>query len=759
MRGVSLAQSVERDAVLLSASRSESRRTMGKELERDLGLPSVIAISIGAMVGSGIFILPGLAMKMAGPAVVLAYLVAGILVLPAALSKSEMATAMPEAGGTYLYIERGMGPLLGTIAGVGTWFSLTFKGALALVGGAPYLVYLFDLPVRPVALAVGVVLIGVNIFGAKQSGRLQVGIVIVMLAAMLWFIVGGTGGVDSARFGDFYSSGFGGIVGATGFVFVSYAGVTKVASVAEEIENPDRNIPLGILGSLVLTTAIYVAIVAVMVGVAPADQLSDSSVPMIIAADATLSTVGVLAVIVAALLALISTANAGILSSSRYPLAMSRDGLAPPTFESIHDRFGTPVPAITLTGVVFLALVATNAVSGIAKLASAFQILVFILINLAVVAFREGDVAAYEPSFETPLYPFPQGVGVVGGLVLLTQMGWQPMVGAVLITVASMVWYYAYVYRRGGVDREGAATDALRRSVGRSAVEKTQSQVETDEYEVLVATTEQTPPATETNLIDLAADVARDRNGRVRVAQFDEVPDQTPLGRSAETLTPQDQSFEQRLEDRSTDSDVPILFGEVVSHDTKHAIVNYAGETGADALVIERPADQFPSSVLGDRTGWVEDHAPCDVIEVVAFANDAIETVSVVTDGGPYDPAKIPVVDGVATAADAEIRFFYPVEPDAPATRRDTIDDYFAELETMVDAPVKTTIVETSDRQEAIDVAAVDADLLVVSGTRRSVRDRLFGHRDHGAADCDTVVVYGADQPGPVRRALEERLF
>ncbi len=113
---------------------------MGKQLERDLGLPSVTAISIGAMAGSGISILPGLAMKMAGPAVVFSYLLAGLLVLPAALSKSEMATAMPEAGGTYLYIERAMGPLFGTIAGVGTLFSLTFKRALAPVGGADRLV-------------------------------------------------------------------------------------------------------------------------------------------------------------------------------------------------------------------------------------------------------------------------------------------------------------------------------------------------------------------------------------------------------------------------------------------------------------------------------------------------------------------------------------------------------------------------------------------------------------------------------------------
>jgi len=184
---------------------------MPKELERDLGLFAVVAISIGAMVGSGIFILPGLALKTAGPAVILAYLLAGVLVLPAALSKAEMATAMPEAGGTYIYIERGMGPLLGTIAGVGTWFSLSFKGALALVGGVPYVLYLFDLPVKPVALALAVVLVLVNLVGAKQTGRLQVAIVAVMLAAMVWFVVGGLPSTDSTYYGGFFDEGSGGL--------------------------------------------------------------------------------------------------------------------------------------------------------------------------------------------------------------------------------------------------------------------------------------------------------------------------------------------------------------------------------------------------------------------------------------------------------------------------------------------------------------------------------------------------------------------
>jgi len=735
---------------------------MGKELERDLGLPSITAISIGAMVGSGIFILPGLAMKMAGPAVVLAYVLAALLVLPAALSKSEMATAMPEAGGTYLYIERGMGPLLGTVAGVGTWFSLAFKGALALVGGAPYLVYYFDLPVTPVAVGVALVLILVNIIGAKQTGRMQIVIVVIMLAALLWFITFGGGDVGQSQFDGFFDSGLNGLLGATGFVFVSYAGVTKIASVAEEIENPDRNLPLGMLGSLVLTTGIYVAIVVVMVGVAPASELKDSSVPMIVAAREVLAGPGIAAVIVAALLALVSTANAGILSSSRYPFAMSRDGLAPDIFEEVSDEYNTPVQAITITGAVLLVLITVVPIDSIAKLASAFQILVFCLVNLAVIAFRQGNIESYDPSFETPLYPVPQLFGIVGGLVLLPYMGPVPLVGAVVITAGSMAWYYYFVYRRGGVDREGAAADAVRRNLGRRVVAETESQVERDEYEVLVAVREETTPAVERSMIELAEDTARSRGGHVRVAQFDVVPDQTPLSLSADALTEADRAFEKRLQDRATNNDVPIEYGEVVSHDTGHAIVNYARETGADALILESSDERFPASVLGDGVHWVEEHAPCDIIELSEYHHGAYERVGVVTDGQPYDPPKVAIADAIASQSGATVEFYYPVPADSPVSRRNTIEDYLSELIDLCDSPVKTHIVETADSGDVIQVAAAGSDLLVVSGTQGGFRSRLTGTsvdrlvRDE---DCEVLLVYGGDKPGPVQEQLEQKLF
>ena len=738
---------------------------MGKQLERDLGLPSVTAISIGAMVGSGIFILPGLAMKMAGPAVVFAYFLAGVLVLPAALSKSEMATAMPEAGGTYLYIERAMGPLFGTIAGVGTWFSLTFKGALALVGGAPYLALLLeyllvDLPVEPLAFGVAIVLIAVNLVGAKQTGRMQIGIVAVMLAVMVWFIVSGVPSVESARFEGFFDSGFEGIAAATGFVFVSYAGVTKVASVAEEVENPDRNLPLGILGSLVITAGIYVAIVTVMVGVADEAALTSTETPMTLAAGNVLPFAGVVAVVIAALLALISTANAGILSSSRYPFAMSRDGLAPGLFEEVSDRFETPVNAITITGVFLLALLFLP-IGQIAKLASAFKILVFVLINVALIAFRQGSIEAYDPSFEAPLYPLPQLVGIVGGLVLLRYIGFVPLVGAVVITLGSMAYYYVFVYRRGGVGREGAMTDAIRRSVSRDLVEQTESAVDTENYEVLVAVTEETEPGVERSLVDLGTDLARSESGGVHVARFDEVPDQTPLPGSADRLTEGDRAFEARLSDRATDAEIPIRYGEIVSHDTRHAIVNYADDIEADVLLIERPGERFTETILGSDTDWIEEHAPCSVLEVTDLDHDSVERVGVVTDDGPFDPAKVGLADALATAAGASVTFYYPIGADPPESQRNTAADYLSELAALCTGPVETVVAE-ADTDAAVDRATAESDVLVVSGHDRGLTDRLLGRardliesdREHG-----TVVVHGASRPGRLRRAIEQRLF
>ncbi|WP_135365430.1 amino acid permease [Halosimplex halophilum] len=723
-----------------------------KSLERDLGLPTVLAISIGAMIGSGIFILPALALETAGPSVVLAYLLAGVLVLPAALSKSEMATAMPEAGGTYIYIERGMGPLLGTVAGVGTWFSLAFKGGLALVGGVPYLLIAFDLPVKPVALALAAVLILVNLLGAKQTGRLQVVIVVAMLAALSWFVVGSAASVQQTNFEPFFTGGAGGLLAATGLVFVSYAGVTKVASIAEEVEDPDRNIPLGILGSLGFTTLLYVLIVAIMVGVTDAGVVADSAVPVADAARATVGTLGVGAVVLAAVLALVSTANAGILSSSRYPFAMARDGLVPESLAAVSERFGTPATSITLTGGVLLALIAFVPIREIAKLASAFQILVFILINLTIVAFRKGEME-YDPSFESPLYPWTQAFGVLGGVVLITQMGGTAILGAVVITVGSVAWYVAYARPR--IQREGAATDVVRRRVGEDLLAETEDAITGETYEVLVALTSEVSREREAALLRMAADIVRPHDGRVVVVWFEEVPDQAPLETAVETQSPAEVRFEDRTDDLAVDLDVDVDVGEIVSHDTKHAIVNFAEHRRVDMILAEHERLRLRSRLVGDPIDWVVRHAPTDVLLVDNRGYDRPRTVELASDGGPFNPDQVAVTEAIASQNGSEVLLRDAGAGDGPDQRERTLGEFRDRFADLLSVPVSW-----SPAEGAADGSSAP-DLRIRRGADHRLRGALFDRESSRPPTCTEITVYPheSSQPGLVRRLLERVIF
>jgi APA family basic amino acid/polyamine antiporter len=430
------------------------------DLERSLGLYPTLMISIGAMIGSGIFVLPAIGFLEAGPSVVIAYLLAAVVVLPAALSKAELGTAMPESGGDYLYIERALGPLMGTIAGIGAWFSLTFKSAFALVGLGAYLLLLVPLGstgITLVGLALAVLIVGLNISGTELTGEAQAVIVTVVLLGLVayvgntaWIIGTGADGADASRLSGITGADPGIVFTAAALVFVSYAGVTKIASVAEEVKDPDRNLPRGILGSLGIMAVVYLGVITSIVVLNAPAALEEGGVhgasltPMADGADALFGGYGVEIVSVMAVIALMSMANAGVLSSSRFPLAMSRDDLLPDSLGTVDPRFKTPRNSILLTGGVLALLIAFVPVITLAEMASAFIIFVLSLINLALIAFREADVDTYDPAFRAPGYPVVQVVGTVAGFGMIARLGLLPILGAAGITVGGAVIYFVY---------------------------------------------------------------------------------------------------------------------------------------------------------------------------------------------------------------------------------------------------------------------------------------------------------------------------
>jgi amino acid transporter/nucleotide-binding universal stress UspA family protein len=672
----------------------------GRRLERGLGLYSVSSLSIGAMIGSGIFVLPGLAAELSGPSVILAYVLAGIVVLPAALAQSEMSTAMPRAGGTYLYIDLAMGPLMGTVAGIGVWFSLVFKAAFALDGIGEYLALFADVSAEIVAVAIGIVLIVVNLVGVRQSGRIQAILVTGVLLVLLIFIGGGAVEVDSSRYHPFFTGGFTGLIKTTGVVFVSYAGVTKVASVAEEVARPARTLPVAIMSSLLVMIFVYPAVVYVMIGVTPTDEFLGDTTPMATSIGQFLPDAAVTLVSITAILALTSMANAGLLASSRYPFAMARRRLVPAFFASIGDRSSAPTAAMIATGGVMLALVLTLPIFELAKLASAFQLLVLALANLALITFRRTGLWWYKPAFRAPGYPWLQIGGILASLFLITELGLDAQLGALGIILGSVAWYQ--VYGRSRSIKESALREGVRQRSMSRLVEMTGRRISNGSTRVAVVS-EGDVPGDDRTLLRLAASLV-DEAG------------------SVELLRPRGPE-------------------ELASH---------LDRSGADLVITVLPEEDA--------------HQPHEIPEgydTVALAGQeigAVDRIAVLGSGGPFDVLKISMALRFAQNEGAAVRFVHVLDAASSRAQVRAIEDYHAELARLSTVPTESEVDTSDDLIATLAAAAADADLVIVGAPpeRRFLSDLV----DRIIARVDApVLIVGSTRPpddGPLTRIIRQ---
>ncbi len=437
------------------------------KLAKELGLIHVFSIASGAMISSGLFILPGLAHARAGPAVVLSYFLAGLLAMGGLLSIIELTTAMPKAGADYFYISRAMGPAMGTAAGLLSWFSLSLKGAFALVGAAVLMAGVIGIHPHVIGLGVGLAFIVLNLVGAREAARFQVVLVLGLLGLMLFFIAEGLPRVNVRHFEPFAPHGVRAIFATTGFVFVSYGGLLKVASIAGEIKKPGRLVPLGMVLALIVVTIFYTLMIMVTSGVLGAEQLDHSLTPISDAAAVFLGPAGKLAVAIAALLAFLTTANAGIMTASRYLFALSEDQLLPQPFSRVAAKAGTPYVAILVTGVLVLSAMFVR-LEVLVEAASTVFVLGYVLASSSVIVLRESGLQNYRPSFRTPLYPWVQLITIIGFAFIVLEMGEHAFaVTAALIIMGFCVYWF---YGRRKAQKESALLHLVSRIMAKELV-------------------------------------------------------------------------------------------------------------------------------------------------------------------------------------------------------------------------------------------------------------------------------------------------
>ncbi len=440
------------------------------KLKRELGLLDVFAVASGAMISSGLFVLPAIAYAKSGPAVIVAYFLASILIAPAVLSKAELATAMPRAGGTYFFVERSLGPVLGLFSGFAGWFSLALKAAFAVVGMAVLLevvlrmvldVQLTSWHIKTIAIACCAGFTVLNIVSVKHTGRFQVLLVAVLLIILSIFVIFGAGSVEITRFEGALEKGWATILATAGLVFISFGGLTKVASIAEEVTQPGRNLPVGMISAWLVVTVFYIGVVAVTVGVVEGPELSENLLPISLAAEKIMGTGGFVLLSLAAAAAFVTTANGGILAASRSPMAMSRDQLLPPVLARVGKRFGTPQLSILLTAVFMIAAIIFLDIESLVKTASTLMIILFILDCTSVIIMRESGIQSYRPKFKSPLYPYIHIAAIIAYVALIVDMGAVPLSICGAFFGLSGVWYFLYVARR--VSRASAAMHIVER--------------------------------------------------------------------------------------------------------------------------------------------------------------------------------------------------------------------------------------------------------------------------------------------------------
>ena len=579
-----------------------------KKLERTLSLPGAIAVSIGGML-SGIFVLPGLAVGITGSSVWLAFLVAALCILPAVLSKSELGTAMPKSGGTYVYIERAFGPLFGTIAGIGLWLSLLLKSAFSLVGLSAYLYVVVNIDeayTKVIALLALLLIFLLNVFGLKKVEKTQLIIVSTSIISLIVIIALGLSSFDTKLTDPVFSDGTNGFIAGVAFLYISYAGVTKIAAIAGEIKNPAKNLPLTMIISLFLITTIYCMVALALVGNVEASVLSTDIKPIhtlfqTIGGDAF----GLVAGVVGAL-TLLSMANSGVLASSRFPFAMSKDGLLPGYLAGVNSKFMTPVSAILTTStLIALAIIFLDVVK-IAKLASAFKVLMFIFNELTVIVLRETNAQWYKPTFKSPLYPYVQIFGILSGIVLLAFLGIMPVVSVIGVVVLGFLIFLVYGSKS---DRSGIASSYGIMSFFFKDASKIREYAEdTEDVEDAIATDAKVvvPLLGEEESPEMLVEMASALNNKNSVQAFDitEVPNQTDSSVFMED-SPASTSLKRRIKRLSDSKSLLVGFDAVVTYELSQTINRLSSQESCKWLVMGWGARPNSGIFISNPIGWL----------------------------------------------------------------------------------------------------------------------------------------------------------
>ncbi len=681
---------------------------------RDLGLFDATMIGVGAMIGAGIFVLTGIAAGVSGPASILAFALNGAVTLLTAFAYAELASAIPRAGGGYSYVRMAFPGAMGFISGWMLWFAYTVACSLYALGFAGYFWEVFHkytpdlaehlfgaagtyVPIVVVTVIIGFIFLSLNIRGAAVTGKAENALTLAKLVVLGIFIAYGLKKIFGAPteaaegFSPFFPLGAGGVIVAMGLTFIAFEGYDLIATVAEEIKDPEKNIPRATFISLAVTITIYLLILFVSLGAIRVDDLTSweflgkyGETAIVRAAEQFMPAFGVAIIVLGGLLSTMSALNATILAASRVAFSMARDRWLPKQIAHIDPVRRTPRAAIVVTGVILIVMAVTLPIEAVGSAASLIFLLTFALVNLSVIALRR-KAPEIERRYRVPFYPLTPILGIVLNLFLaLYQFTFQPIAWYVTTgwVVLGLLLYYG-VFEKLASDVEPKVLVPSRRADEPPA-----------EDSVMVVLHD--PDYLET-LLSFAIPVAELRGRRLVAMTVVEVPQQLPIhegmrfAHHKETLLRDAQQY-------GKEHGIKIDTDLVIAHKVEEGIFTGAARHRADVMVMAwKGFSNTRDRIFGETADNVIRYAPCDLMMLKIEGQD-FRTCLFPTAGGPNAQLAADLLNALARSHNMEVTAGYVVPPDATDEQRHTarawIDKTLAHMH--VDVPVEKQLIESA---------------------------------------------------------------
>lgn len=730
-------------------------------LSRTLGLLDVTMIGVGAMIGAGIFVLTGIAAGEAGPALILAFLLNGIVTTFTALSYAELGSCFPEAGGGYLWVKEGLGGTQGFLAGWMSWFAHAVACSLYGLGFGRFAVEIISLwnpAVHEIAhpLTLGIMVIVVILFayinfrGASETGLIGNVVTIAKVVILGVFIVIGFRAValqpDLNVFTDnFLPHGLAGVFVAMGLTFIAFEGHEIIAQSGEEVKDPKRNIPRAIFISIGVVVIIYVLVAFVAIGavnvpasagnIAVWDYLAEArEVAIVRAAEQFMGRWGGILILISGLASTMSALNATIYSSSRVSFAMGRDNNLPSVFGRIHAKMHTPHFAVAISAVLIIVMALLLPIDEVAKAADVMFLFMFAQVNITLMTLRRRR-PDLDRGYYVPFFPWPAVIGFVTNMALAgflaVETGRVGILTAVWIA-GGMLLYMGYF--RGREEMERPNEILLKEAL-----------VSVD-YSVLV------PVADVQNAQELGrlgSLLAKEQNGEVLALHVIKVPPSLSLSDGRLFLKEGRAPLEKVIQ-QARDHDVPVHTMIRLGRNVAQALLKTASENASDMILFGWPGTSGSNtSLFGSVIDSIVANPPADVAIVRSRPYDTIRKIVVPVAGGPN--SHLAVYTAVSLARNlpepAEVVMIHvAINSLAPMDVAARANNTFRRAATgVVYDQLTQQIVKADNPVEGILEAGKSADMIVIGATRETLfRNLLLGNVSQQVAEqahCPVILV------------------